>query len=118
MEFLADYRWVIIVAAAVISVSAYAIYSFVKKPTTEQIKEVKEWLLYAVAEAEKTLGGGTGDLKLRYVYDLFLSKFPKLSCIISFDTFSNLVDQVLKEFRELLETNESVKSLIKDNIKD
>ena len=56
-------------------------------PTNEQLKKVKEWLLWAVAEAEKELGSGTGQLKLRYVYDMFIVKFPSLAKIISFETF-------------------------------
>ncbi|MFR6482019.1 MAG: hypothetical protein ACLUPD_10785 [Anaerotignum faecicola] len=45
----------------------------------EQREKVKEWLLLAVTEAEKELGSGTGQLKLRYVYDLFLRRFPAVA---------------------------------------
>ena len=39
----------------------------------------KEWLLFAVTEAEKSLGGGTGELKLHVTYDAFIKRFPLLS---------------------------------------
>ena len=81
-------------------------------PTNEQLKKVKEWLLWAVAEAEKELGSGTGQLKLRYVYDMFIVKFPSLAKIISFETFSCMVDEVLDEFKKLLNKNDKMKKYI------
>ena len=45
---------------------------FASLPSEQQLLKVKEWLLWAVVLAEKELGSGTGQLKLRYVYDLFL----------------------------------------------
>jgi len=86
-------NWPIILAGiAGIIVIIYAIYTFIKRPTSAQLQKVKEWLLYAVTEAEKELGGGTGQIKLRYVYDRFLARFPHLTTIIPFELFSKLVD--------------------------
>lgn len=68
----------------------------------------KEWLLGAVTEAEKELGSKTGKLKLRFVYDLFITKFPIFSKIISFQGFSDLVDEVLVEMRKIINTNTAV----------
>lgn len=118
MDFLINYWWTIVVGIAAIVVVVYAIYAFVKRPTSEQIQKVKEWLLYAVTEAEKELGGGTGQIKLRYVYDMFLSKFPFLTKVISFDMFSTLVDEVLEKFRTLLETNPKLKDYVESGKKD
>ena len=67
---------------------------FFKLPRESQIAKVKEWLLFAVMQAEKELGSGTGQLKLRYVYDMFVSKFPYLVQFVSFEFFSKLVDDV------------------------
>lgn len=114
MDFLANYWWLIIVAIAAIVVIVYGIYVFVKKPRHEQIAKVKEWLLYAVAAAEKELGGGTGQLKLRTVYDMFIKEFPSIAMWISFDTFSNLVDEALEVFRTMVKNNESVKTYIEE----
>lgn len=118
MDFLINYWWTIVVGIAAIAVVVYAIYAFTKRPTSEQIQKVKEWLLYAVTEAEKELGGGTGQIKLRYVYDMFLSKFPFLTKVISFDMFSTLVDEVLEKFRTLLETNPKLKDYVESGKKD
>lgn len=112
MSFLVENWYLIIVAIAVVAVAIYAVYKFVKMPRSEQLSKLQEWLLWAVAEAEKVLGGGTGELKLRYVYDMFVARFSALAKIISFDTFSGLVDQALEKFRHLLETNEKIESYI------
>ena len=108
MEFLVHNWWIFIVIMAVICVAGYFLYAFIKMPTSAQLSQLKEWLLYAVAEAERELGGGTGKLKLRYVYDMFILRFELLAEVISFEAFSLLVDEVLEEFREMLETNTSV----------
>ena len=118
MEFFVNYWYLIIAAIAILSVSGYAIYAFVKRPTTEQISKVKEWLLYAVTAAEKELGSGTGQIKLRYVYDMFIAKFPYLVKQISFDTFSLLVDEVLDKFRKLLEDNKNIKTYVNENVEN
>lgn len=68
----------------------------------------KEWLLGAVTEAEKELGSKTGKLKLRFVYDLFITKFPIFSKLISFQGFSDMVDEVLVEMRKIINTNTAV----------
>lgn len=112
MDWFVNYWWLIVIAVAAVVVAAYGVYAFVKRPTSEQIEKVKEWLLYAVTEAEKELGSGTGQIKLRYVYDMFLTKFPFLTKAISFDTFSTLVDEVLEKFRALLETNDYLKTYV------
>ena len=104
--------WLIFVLAAVITVCAYAVYSFVRKPTDEQIKSIEEWLLYAVTEAEKELGSGTGQLKLRYVYNMFIERFPAFSAAISFAMLSGLVDEALVQMKKMLETNKAVKNYV------
>lgn len=112
MEFLVS-NWMLIVALiAAVAVGGYAVYAFVKRPTTEQISKVKEWLLYAVTAAEKELGSGTGQIKLRYVYDMFIAKFPYLVKLIPFETFSILVDEALDKFRGMLDSNTNLQNYI------
>ena len=80
--------WSVVIAAlSCVGVCALIVTRFFLKPTDEQINDVKQWLLYAVTEAEKDLGSGTGKLKLRQVYDLFLQRFPIVSRMISFEQF-------------------------------
>ncbi len=81
-----------------------------------QRKNIKEWLLYAVIEAEKNLGSKTGKIKLRQVYDEFIKSFPIISKIISFNLFSSLVDSSLIEMKKILETNTTIKEYIENNL--
>lgn len=112
MEFILE-NWPIIVAAiAVVAVAAVAVARFVGLPTESQLAKVREWLLWAVTEAEKDLGGGTGQLKLRQVYDLFVTRFPWLAKLVSFELFSDLVDDALEDMREMLDTNQAVKAFV------
>lgn len=112
MEFILE-NWPIIVAViAVVAVAAVAVARFVGLPTDAQLSKVREWLLWAVTEAEKDLGGGTGKLKLRQVYDLFVQRFPWLAKAVSFELFSSLVDEALEEMREMLKTNEAAKAFV------
>lgn len=98
-----------------IAVLIVSVLNFMKLPKNQQLEKVKQWLLIAVTEAEKALGSGTGRLKLSYVYDLFVTKFPWLAKIIPFETFSNLVDEVLEDMRKLIEVNPNVNEYV--NIK-
>ena len=112
MEFIMENWPVIVAAVAVVAVAAVAVIRFVGLPTAEQLTKVREWLLWAVTEAEKSLGGGTGQLKLRQVYDLFVTRFPWLTRLVSFSLFSAMVDDALDELREMLDTNEAVKEFV------
>lgn len=106
-------NWYIIVAAAVIAaVITIYVYRFAGLPTVEQLAKVREWLLWAVTTAEAELGGGTGQLKLRTVYDLFIQRFPATAKMISFETFSDLVDDALVEMRNMLAKNEAVAAIV------
>lgn len=109
MEFIANNWYILLLAVIAVAVIIYLVMKFFKLPRAEQIAKLKEWLLFAVTEAEKELGSGTGQLKLRYVYDKFVSKFPYLVQFIPFETFSKLVDEVLVKFREMFNTNKNIK---------
>ena len=112
MDFIVE-NWAVFVAAlAVLAVAIIAIVRFVGLPTASQLAKVKEWLLWAVTEAEKDLGGGTGQLKLRQVYDLFVTRFPWLAKRISFELFSTMVDEALEEMRKMLDTNTAVAAFV------
>lgn len=112
MEFLINHWYIIVIAIAACVVLGYCVYTFINMPTNSQINKVREWLLFAVTKAEKELGGGTGQIKLRYVYDMFIAKFPFLVKAISFESFDLLVDEVLETFREMLEKNEALKTYV------
>lgn len=112
LDFLmTNWQWIagviIIITAAIIT-----LIKFDKKTRDEQIHQVKEWLLYAVMEAEKELGSGTGALKLRFVYDMFITKFPLLVALIPFSTFSSFVDEALDKFKKLLATTPELQAYV------
>ena len=113
IEFVQNYWYIVIGFAAVIAVVSINIWEWCKLPNNEQIEQVRQWLIYAVAKAEKELGSGTGQIKLRYVYNLFVTKFPAIAFVISFETFSEMVDDALKEVEKLIENNEDIEKIIK-----
>jgi hypothetical protein len=111
MEWLLE-NWYVLGILAVLVAAGLGIYKFAGLPTAEQILKIKKMLLYWVTLAEKELGSGTGELKLRYVYDLFLVKFPFTAKLISFEAFSLWVDEALDEMKKLLEKNKAVDEFI------
>lgn len=112
MEFIINYWYIIVAVIAALVVAGMAVYRYFGLPSDAQLDKVREWLLWAVTEAEKELGGGTGKLKLRQVYDLFVTRFPWLAKIVSFELFSDMVDDALDEMREMLKNNQAVKALV------
>lgn len=112
MDFLVE-NWFVIIAVIALGIGiVIAIVKFIKSGNAAQLANLKEWLLYATIEAEKALGSGTGKLKLRTVYDMFLAKFPWLAKTITFDRFSELVDDALENMNDLLATNSAVQSYV------
>ena len=112
MKILIDYWYVIFAILALLAVAAVAVTRFFRLPRAEQMENVRQWLLGAVTAAEKELGGCTGKLKLRQVYDAFLTKFPWLAPVIPFEQFSGLVDDALVEMRKLLADNKAVQQMV------
>lgn len=106
MKWLAD-NWSLLLVIAVIIVY----FVIVGK------KGIKEWLLYFVSRAEKELGSGTGQLKLRMVYDAFILRYPIFSKIIPFALFSLFVDNALKEMKKIIESNKAIETYISEEEK-
>lgn len=77
-----------------------------------QKKKIIEWLKYAVSEAEKEMGSGTGQLKLRMVYDWYCEKFPFIAALLPFKVFSSWVDVALETMRKWLDENNAVAGYI------
>ena len=105
IAFLSE-NWYVIVMVLVL---LFAIYYTITNKT-----KAKEWLKWAVVYTEKMLGKKTGQLKLRYCYDMFIQRFPVFSKIISFENFSKMVDEALK-FLENQLNNEAIKMFIQQN---
>ncbi len=112
MKFLIENWYIILAAMALGALAVVAVVRFFRLPREKQMENVRQWLLGAVTAAEKELGGGTGKLKLRQVYDAFLTKFPWLAPVIPFEQFSGLVDDALVEMRKLLADNKAVQQMV------
>lgn len=87
------YLAALVVVAVVMLIAAVKVFG-------EQ--KVRNWLVWAVSKAEQEFGSGTGQLKLRSVYNQFIARFPKLSTFITFKRFSALVDEALDILSDML----------------
>lgn len=74
----------------------------------------KNWLVWAVTEAESLFGSKTGKLKLRYAYELAIKRFPILAKLIPFSLFSKFVDKALEVMRNMIENNQNIADAISD----
>ena len=103
----------IIVALVIVAIALVCgIIWFVKLPKDKKIANIKEWLKFAVIDAEKELGSGTGQLKLRMVYNMAVKQFPFIVQLIPFDTFSGWVDEALDWMKDQLAENKVTQSYI------
>ena len=102
----------IILVLVIVAIICILVAGFLKLGKERQLKVITEWLLLAVIKAEKELGGGTGQVKLRFVYDLFIDKFKFASMFISFNQFSTLVDSALVIMKEMISNNKNIEEYI------
>ena len=114
MNWIINNWSLLVVIACAVCVGVFYCNKFVKMPSDKQIAMIKSWLLYAVIEAEHIYQSGTGTLKLHYVYDLFVAKFPAVAAVIDFEVFAKWVDDVLVEMRRILETNKDIDAYVRD----
>ena len=112
LNWIIENWYFILTALVMVGMAGAVFFNFFSRPSKEQVNAIKKWLLFAVMEAERQMGGGTGQLKLRNVYDMFVGKFPAAAMVISFDTFSSWVDEVLKQMREILEENQNIQKYV------
>lgn len=115
MEFLID-NWILgVIVIALGVVLAAGFISFANLPSTQKNKKIKEWLLYAVFQAEVELGEGKGSVKLRHVYDKFVDRYKWVSLVISFEKFSRMVDEALSTMKKMLEEDEKVNKYVEEH---
>lgn len=112
MEWLIN-NWYVLVGLIVLVVAVIVmVVKFFNLPTDKQLEALREWLKYAVSVAENELGGGTGQLKLRMVYDMAIEKFPWVAKIYTFNDFSRDVDEALEWLKLQLENNKDIKTIV------
>lgn len=116
MEFIANNITLVLLGVMFAVLLVTLVYRFLILPSEEQIDKVQEWLLYAVVQAEAKLGEGTGQIKLRYVYDMFINQFKWVAYFVTFDEFSILVDEALSKMKDLCKTNSNLVDLISGGV--
>lgn len=118
VNWIIENWYFILTALVMVGMAGAVVFNFFSRPSKEQVNAIKKWLLFAVMEAERQMGGGTGQLKLRNVYDMFVGKFPAAAMFISFDTFSSWVDAALDEMKEMLKENDKVTAYVEGSEKN
>lgn len=114
MEYLIE-NWFLIVAAVAVAASVICLaIRFMGMPTEKQKEKVKEWLIWACIEAERALQSGTGQLKLREVWNMFCAvpAFTWVARIVSFEQFSEWVSDALLTMKEMLINNATLASYV------
>ena len=98
--------------AKIIFIAVLVVLLIVGIVLAANVSAFKNWLVYAVTEAEAKFGGKTGKLKLRYVYDLAVEAFPVLAKTLPFSFFSWAVDSALLIMRGMLEDNKQIADIV------
>ena len=75
---------------------------------------VKEWLLWAVTQAEQYLGSGTGVFFLCFVFVFVVEAFPPIKYLVPFAVFSTWVDEALELMREQIKNNPHIKNFVNE----
>lgn len=112
MNLIIENWYIIVGLLALVGALGTVVFHFFKQPSKKQLEQIKQWLIFVTLEAEKQFQSGTGQIKLRFVYDAFLTKFKWISFFMSFETFSLLVDEALKEMKDMLSKNKAVENLV------
>lgn len=110
MEYLVENWFLIVALIACVAVVIYLVFRFLGMSTEKQKSKVKEWLIWACIEAERALQSGTGQLKLREVWNLFCAvpAFTWVARVISFEQFSLWVSDALLEVKQMLISNKTL----------
>ena len=114
MKWLVENLYLLVAAVALIGMAVGSVYLFLGQPSEKQKEKIKEWLIWACIEAERALQSGTGQLKLREVWNLFCAvpAFGWVARIIAFDTFSGWVKEALSTVKRMLVENPRLASYV------
>lgn len=110
MEWLINNWFLIVGLFSCFVVVISLIFRFLGMPTKKQKAKIKEWLIWACIEAERALQSGTGQLKLREVWNMFCAvpAFTWVARIVSFEVFSQWVSDALVEVKMMLISNNAL----------
>lgn len=112
LMFLAGNWELLVYGLAVVIALVLLVVGFIKLPKKVKSERVRKNLLLMVLKAEKSMGEGTGEMKLLDVYNKFTGRYPVLSLFITFDNFKKLVDESLETMKATLNKNERLKEYI------
>ncbi|MBQ7276701.1 MAG: hypothetical protein IJS58_05550 [Bacilli bacterium] len=112
MEWIAQNWSLILTILVFIAGGVKAVLTFNAKTKEQKIETLKAFLLQACLKAEIEFGSKTGRIKLSQVYSDVCSSLPWVAKAITFEEFSNTVDEILVELRNMLSSNEKVAAII------
>lgn len=96
-----------VIGAAVLAFVIYKVIQIAKMKPEERRELIKTYLKGLVAEAEKQIGAGNGDLKLAQVEEWFNKKAPMILkivlSILGKENLKDLIEDALKEIKESFE---------------
>lgn len=96
-----------VIGAAVLAFVIYKVIQIAKMKPEERRELIKTYLKGLVAEAEKQIGAGNGDLKLAQVEEWFNKKAPMILkivlSILGKENIKDLIEDALKEIKESFE---------------
>ena len=96
-----------VIGAAVLAFVIYKIVQIAKMKPEERKELVRTYLKGLVAEAEKQIGAGNGDLKFAQVEEWFNKKAPMIFkivlSILGKESLKDLIEDALKEIKESFE---------------
>ena len=119
MDWLIENWFLIVALLSCVTVVICLVFRFLGMPTEKQKAKVREWLIWACIEAERSLQSGTGQLKLREVWNMFCAvpTFTWVARVISFEQFSTWVSDALLEVKQMIISNNNLAEYVygKDN---
>ena len=115
-----DNAVILCLALIITLLSGFYIYGVSKKPKDEQFEDLEYWLRKLIWEAEGYFGSKTGQIKLAYVYNLAVSKFPWIAAVMTFEEFNEKYIQgglewLEKQLRENPKARDLMRSLMLSN---
>lgn len=110
--FYSNLDVLIVLVVGVISLTIL-LTGFLLLPSTDRISKIKQWMKYAVMDAENDWHEGTGELKLGTVYAAFLLRFPIVAKLVPYSVFKILVDKALDQMVEIFDANPAIESAVK-----
>ena len=98
---LANWELILFVILLVV-VAVLKVIKFFRTPSEKRQELMLTWLIQAVALAENKFGSKTGQIKLSYVYHLFLEKYGFLAMFMTQEIFEELVNRAIRIMEETL----------------